>query len=654
MEHISVDEAAQRIGVSSATIRNWVKAGHLTPVSKHPISFLAESLFNLKSQIGSDSFERLKTRANKVGATNHFLPLESLNNPQFVSHLSDILIRFKADELEIEPFLFLATLRLLEEKDEVKKTKNERLFDLDNYFLWRRNSVKNLIYYWRKALGNIRNENHYCNVYHSLFFCGEKDDFLGLLYQSISKEGSKSQQGAYYTPSSLVEDSLSQMKGMVENFLDPCCGTGKYLILAAKKFNLHPEKVFGFDCDPVAVNIAYINLLLAYKEKDFVPKIFCRDSLSELATGEIFCDTNFLIGTIDAIATNPPWGAYKNSSIANQNPFYGKIYSAETFSMFLAKSIQLLRKGGQLSFLLPESILKIKLHSDIRLFVLNETKISKISMLGRQFTGVFTPVIRLDLIKDTESNKGLVSIEEAHQTRAIPQEQFKKNGNFIFNVETNPEEEMVLNKIYSTNHLTLHKNAEWALGIVTGNNKKYVLEKKEQGAEAIFRGRDVHSFYLGEPTSFIHFIPDHFQQIASEKYFRAREKLIYKFISKKLVFAYDNKQSLTLNSANILIPLFPQISTKVVLAFLNSILFQYVFQKKFSTHKILRGDLEKLPFPLMNSNTQNIIENEVDFAITKKEAPSMELEKLIFSIFGLNEKDISIINQATRSKRSDR
>jgi hypothetical protein len=57
--------------------------------------------------------------------------------------------------------------------------------------------------------------------------------------------------------------------------------------------------------------------------------------------------------------------------------------------------------------------------------------------------------------------------------------------------------------------------------------------------------------------------------------------LIYRFISKYLVFAYDDKQKLTLNSANIVIPKTDDYPIKVIAALFNSSLYQFIFQKKF-------------------------------------------------------------------------
>lgn len=133
------------------------------------------------------------------------------------------------------------------------------------------------------------------------------------------------------------------------SFLDPCCGTGRYLVRAAARFGLAPEHIHGFDADPAAVDIARLNILLQYPDLGFIPDIRCLDSLRELANGEPGCDTNHLRGAIDAIATNPPCGGgkipawRKNSAAA--------VKSGESFSLFPEKSLGLLRPGGALSFL---------------------------------------------------------------------------------------------------------------------------------------------------------------------------------------------------------------------------------------------------------------------------------------------------------------
>jgi len=646
MKQISVDHAAKIVGVSSATMRNWAKAGHIAPAKTRPLSFSEMEVLNLKNQLNSGSLHKLRTRANKARSKENILPSEYLSNNDLVENIKGIIDLVNRNKLNIEIVLFVATLRMLEIDKEMFIEPSTDIFDFNSFKAWRRNSIKVEIEKWSYSLGNVESKNQYATIY-DLLTSTAGDDYLGLLYQCLSVVGQKSEGGAYYTPSIIVEDSLRQFANSKhETFLDPCCGTGKYLIFAAKLLQLKPENIYGFDIDATAVRLARINLLRAFKSHEFSPHIHCLDSLNDLATGERFCETNALIGAIDIIATNPPWGAYKNCGVLPQ--FSHQIKSGETFSMFLAKSLSLLKNGGRLSFVLPESILKIKTHSDIRKILLSQGSISKIAKLGRQFTGVFSPVIRLDFIKGAPNPNWLVTIEDNKNVSQIEQERFLANDNYAFNVNVCANAEILLNKIYSTNHLTLYKNAVWALGIVTGDNKKHILDVSEKNAEAVFRGADVHQFLLGEPRSFLHFTPNNFQQVAPERFFRLPEKLIYKFISRSLVFAYDDKQKLTLNSANILVPHIPDMNMKVALAYLNSSVFQYIFKKKFSTHKVLRGDVEKLPFPVITKYVHGKIEKMVDLILEGNDIRE-ELDEYIFSTFNLSSKDANLIRNEVRA-----
>jgi type I restriction-modification system DNA methylase subunit len=643
MNQVSIDKAAQIIGVSSATIRNWVKAGYVSPVNARPLAFSEDSLMVLKNQISDGSIQKLHIRANKAQSKQHFVPLESAVNTDVLENLQLIVQKFKESKLEIEPLLFLATICQLEQNFEMKRNTQIDFFDLTQA-VFTRVLVEQEMYNWQASLGTIQHKDLYLSVY-DLLLEQNTDDFLGILYQSLRSEGNKSNLGSYYTPTHLVHEALKDVTlENVGNFLDPCCGTGKYLIGAARVFSLQPESIYGFDIDRLAIQIARINLLLHFKTVEFSPNIFCLDALSDLANGDFFCTTNHLIGFFDVIATNPPWGAYKNSSIPKQ--FEDVLQSGETYSMFILKSLQLLKKKGVMSFILPESILKIRTHADIRAYILKNSSIIRVIQLGRQFSGVFTPVIRLDLKKVVSEDHWLDLIDDKNVVTRVNQNRFLNNSDFVFDTQVDSAEEIVIQRIYDVPHTTLKNRSAWALGIVTGNNSKFLRLEQLPNLEPIFRGSDIQPFYLGKAKTFIEFTPNEFQQVAPERFFRAKEKLVYKFISKKLVFAFDNTQAITLNSANILIPKIPTMSIKVVMAFLNSSVFQFLFTKKFATHKVLRGDLEKMPFPILAPEIHDQIESKVN-QILEQKTDSSEINALIFKVFCLTETEICCIQQTT-------
>lgn len=409
---------------------------------------------------------------------------------------------------------------------------------------------------------------------------GEKD-FLGCVYQSLLNEGSKNIKGSYYTPQSVLNKIFPENIDFSLTFLDPCCGTGSFLLEAADRVK-SPEQIFGCDMDEVACFIAKINLIIKFKNKEFRPNIFNMDFLGKNNLGEF-----------DIIATNPPWGALSKPDYKKKYP---QIKSDESFSYFITECSKHLNPGGKMIFVLPEAVLNVKVHSDIRKFILDNFQIEKINLFGRVFSKVLTGVVSLSLREKGETIEDVI----IGQNR-ISQAFFEENTNYNFSVLDNKDVK-ILNKIYSKPYLTL-KDSVWALGIVTGDNSRLITNNSKNG-EKIYSGKNISKDGISDSVRYILYDRTKFQQVAPDEVYRAKEKLVYKFVSKKLVFAYDNKQRLFLNSANILIPNIDGYSIKDVMTFLNSTLFQYIYTKKFNELKVLKGNLLDLPFPVKLPDTK--------------------------------------------------
>ncbi len=67
-------------------------------------------------------------------------------------------------------------------------------------------------------------------------------------------------------------------------------------------------------------------------------------------------------------------------------------------------------------------------------------------------------------------------------------------------------------------------------GIVTGNNKEYILAEKRDDNEIILKGSDIQRYGMTPSGYYIRFVPESFQQVAPIEMYRAKEKLLYRFI----------------------------------------------------------------------------------------------------------------------------
>ena len=122
---------------------------------------------------------------------------------------------------------------------------------------------------------------------------------------------------------------------------------------------------------------------------------------------------------------------------------------------------------------------------------------------------------------------------------------------------------------------------------------------------------------------------------------------MYKFISRKLIFAYDDRQRLSLNSCNILIPNQAKFNIKYILAVLNSSAVQFYFRYKFDSVKVLRQHLEQIPIPPVSAETLKVIVNLTDKIIVGDAQKNFteQLDKIISKLYNLTEKEHEMLKE---------
>ena len=153
----------------------------------------------------------------------------------------------------------------------------------------------------------------------------------------------------------------------------------------------------------------------------------------------------------------------------------------------------------------------------------------------------------------------------------------------------------------------LKDHADFALGIVTGDNHGLLSDTQLDGMSPILSGKEVLPYEVLPARKYVHFQRDLFQQCAPAAYYKAPEKLVYRFIAPYPVFALDTEQHFTLNSCNILIPQIDGLSIYYLLAVLNSSSIRRYYEYTFHSVKILRSHLEQLPIPVPTDQEQDEI-----------------------------------------------
>ncbi|MBR4670743.1 MAG: N-6 DNA methylase [Butyrivibrio sp.] len=656
-------EAAEMLGISRATVANWIKLGKLSGKKEGERYILPLSAVQ-KAKRSLSSSSLLQSRRNKSLSEKNFIPKSYINTKSPTYNLIKKLISYIMLEdpaITVADLITFYALKMLDhsgvDPDIYKKliydlipvkrasfgTDAEYEAEIDQHII--------IIKEWEDTL----------NEFPLSYIDGE--DTLGMLYISLRRLRDKKSKGAYYTPFYAVDTCLDELKDTslkTSAILDPACGSGNFLIRLPKDVPL--KNIYGCDIDHISVCIARINLALKYRLRSsenadiLMNNLRAMDFLTDDTAGKRAGFKPFSPKNgFDIIVGNPPWGySYSSSDIKKLKKNFPSISTStrpESFALFIEKGLSVLKENGMLTFLLPETILGSDMYLSIRKKILENSRVTGISYLGDIFDKVQCPCVILSMVKKRKDlaapkNDKAISISFYKRMAGITQtDSFEASSDRLsessFHILCDNEDYELINKIESSAHFTLKDKAEFALGIVTGNNKDLLISEHKRGYEPIAKGSDIEPYVISSPASYIKFDPDSFQQCADKYYYRAKERLLYRFISRGPIFAYDDTGLLTLNSANILIPKVKGYSTLYILCVLNSPVISYYYRYSFKNMKVLRSAIEALPIPKCDRKTMDEITGlakELLISI-KNDDPEKDLSSLSLPIiYEINKK----------------
>lgn len=647
---LTIDDFCKVLSISKATAKNWIRLGKITPDVNNQF-FSAAYISKVVADIKSDESSKLKSRRNKKNATGKALYkdyVHSFENQQLVEELLDLRIIQEESDL----FIVLANfaVQLYYQSNGIQYSDNNVLLN----FLSKENPSDFFILV-SDLLENQRLDTLSFNRLQPAlskeirFVKGE--DSLGFIYISLRDIGQRKSSGAYYTPERIVNeliDNLQSNDGLLHHrsICDPCCGTGNFLLGLASK-GVDYSNLYGQDIDPTSVYLARINIALMF------PDIRAFDLRSHFIIGNTYFET--FEQRFDIILGNPPWGSdFTDEDALKCRDLFktatGK--NLESYDMFVEKALSMLCTNGVLAFILPEAILSVAVHDIVRKILLNSCSFRFVSYLGNVFSGVQCPSIILGVSFDSSKSVIECKVSTGSDDFIITHERDFVDGILSFNVSD--EENECLHAISGISNVAYLKgNAKFALGIVTGNNKEYISTEKQAGYEPILKGSDIKRYGMKPSENYIRFAPEWFQQVAPTEMYRAKEKLLYRFISEVPVFTYDDAQTLSLNSCNIVIPEIPGLQIKYILAILNSSVAAYFISKKFNSVKLLRSHIEQVPIPVATLKDQEHIVNKVDRIMNSSENISglyAELDDEIMELYNLSSQQSKTIQTALLGK----
>ena len=212
-----------------------------------------------------------------------------------------------------------------------------------------------------------------CGVFGDIARRAAGIDLFHLLYQAVFPAALRHAGGEFYTPAWLADAVLDRAEVAAPGpgrLCDPSCGSGVFLLLAARRLGGTDavDRIFGFDTNPLAVLTSRVNLLASLGEaaagRRSPPNVFLHDLVSG--------DNRW--GLFETIVGNPPWVLWDNLSAEYRRQTTGLWKSYGLFSLS-AREAQLgggkkdlamlvtyaaaanyLADGGRLAFVINQGI----------------------------------------------------------------------------------------------------------------------------------------------------------------------------------------------------------------------------------------------------------------------------------------------------------
>lgn len=250
-------------------------------------------------------------------------------------------------------------------------------------------------------------------------------DVKGMAYETIVSNTLKQEAGQFFTPRNIVKAMVEMLDPKeTDRILDPCCGSGGFLVMAldhvrkeiakelfpeldgpllAEKYNSFEvnnrvktyaeNSIFGFDFDPDLKKAARMNMVMA---GDGHANIFHVNSLAypnwehpeeteriKKSLARSFENMNDLEnqygldarGKFDIIFTNPPFGAKVKVEEEIASRYHLSKFSDAPEVLFIEACYDYLKPGGKMAIVLPDGILGNPNTLPVREWILDQFKI---------------------------------------------------------------------------------------------------------------------------------------------------------------------------------------------------------------------------------------------------------------------------------------
>lgn len=295
---------------------------------------------------------------------------------------------------------------------------------------------------------------------YSLVLC--KRDAIGDAIEIFFGNQLRGSEGQFFTPRNVIELVVRILNPKPsQKIIDPACGSGGFLgttINYFKEINGFDglddfymeieQNLFGIDKDDYLADLAKKHIAIL---GNCNPNIICSNSLEAVEGYDFESGAYMSNGDFDIVMTNPPFGANINTGPENLRKKYDLTYKwkydrkqghwnkssilnkrTPPQVLFIERCIKLLKDGGKMGIILPESIFSNDMYKYVVNYIVSTTNILAIISLpeelfkttGKSGTHTKTCVVILEKSKGKTKPDDVIFMAEAkwcgHDSRGLP------------------------------------------------------------------------------------------------------------------------------------------------------------------------------------------------------------------------------------------
>ncbi len=212
----------------------------------------------------------------------------------------------------------------------------------------------------------------------------------------------KGEQGQFFTPKNVVKTLVAAVNPTLDDIIiDPSCGSGSFLVEALKELWLDIDEMgskYGWSESAIVEEKKTVGIknIRGIEKDSFLTKlgksymailgdgkggIFCEDSLENPNNWKDFTQQNVKLGTFSVSFSNPPFGKdikvtgkqkLSQYELAKKIDSKGKeklLDEGNVSTLFLERNLQLLKNGGRVGIILPETYFHAPNQKNVREFI---------------------------------------------------------------------------------------------------------------------------------------------------------------------------------------------------------------------------------------------------------------------------------------------